>query len=149
MRCYTRWPHSISIPYGNRLCNIVRTQISINIPPLSNVPSILIPLSVNSTKWLPPDHVTLKTYLRRIYRSPVNSPHKGQWRGVLMFSLICALNKWFSKQSWGWWFETPLRSLWRHGNEMIYADRSLSRCQRPSKNCSKHYILGKLHTYVR
>ena len=22
--------------------------------------------------------------------SPVNSPHKGQWRGVLMFSLICA-----------------------------------------------------------
>ena len=26
-----------------------------------------------------------------IHRSPVNSPHKGQWRGVLMFSLICAI----------------------------------------------------------
>ena len=25
-----------------------------------------------------------------IYWSPVNSPHKGQWRGALMFSLICA-----------------------------------------------------------
>ena len=25
-----------------------------------------------------------------IYRSPVNSPHKGQWRGALMFPLICA-----------------------------------------------------------
>ena len=25
-----------------------------------------------------------------IHRSPVNSPHKGQWRGVLKFSLICA-----------------------------------------------------------
>ena len=25
--------------------------------------------------------------------SPVNSPHKGQWRGVLMFSLICAWTK--------------------------------------------------------
>ena len=24
-----------------------------------------------------------------IRRSPVNSPHKGQWRGALMFSLIC------------------------------------------------------------
>ena len=24
------------------------------------------------------------------------------------------LNKWMSKQSWGWWFETPSRSLWRH-----------------------------------
>ena len=37
-----------------------------------------------------------------IHRSPVNSPHKGQWRGALMFSLICALNKRLSKQSWGW-----------------------------------------------
>ena len=26
------------------------------------------------------------------------------------------LNKRLSKQSWGWWFETPLRSLWRHCN---------------------------------
>ena len=26
-----------------------------------------------------------------IHRSPVNSPHKGQWHGALMFSLICAL----------------------------------------------------------
>ena len=25
-----------------------------------------------------------------IHRSPVNSPNKGQWRGALMFSLICA-----------------------------------------------------------
>ena len=41
---------------------------------------------------------------------------KGQWREALMFSLICALNKWLNKQSWGWWFETPSRSLWRHCN---------------------------------
>ena len=27
---------------------------------------------------------------RGIDRSPVNSPHKGQWSGALMFSLICA-----------------------------------------------------------
>ena len=26
------------------------------------------------------------------------------------------LNKRLSKQSWGWWFETPLPSLWRHCN---------------------------------
>ena len=26
------------------------------------------------------------------------------------------LNKRLSKQSWGWWFETPLRPLWRHCN---------------------------------
>ena len=29
-------------------------------------------------------------FVRGIRRSPVNSPHKGQWRGALMFSMICA-----------------------------------------------------------
>ena len=40
--------------------------------------------------------------------------HKGQWRGALVFSLISAwINGWVN-QSWGWWFETPSRPLWRH-----------------------------------
>ena len=30
---------------------------------------------------------------------PVNSPHKGQWRGTLMFSLICAwINNWVNNR---------------------------------------------------
>ena len=29
-------------------------------------------------------------FVRGTHRSPVNSPHKGQWRGALMFSLTCA-----------------------------------------------------------
>ena len=29
-------------------------------------------------------------FVRGLHRSPVNSPHKGQWRGALLFSLICA-----------------------------------------------------------
>ena len=29
-------------------------------------------------------------FVRGIHRSSVDSPHKGQWRGALMFSLICA-----------------------------------------------------------
>ena len=53
-------------------------------------------------------------YVWGIHQSPVNSPHKGQWRGALIYSLRCALNKQLSKQSWGWWSETPSRSLWRH-----------------------------------
>ena len=28
-------------------------------------------------------------FVRGIHRSPLNSPHKGQWRGALMFTLIC------------------------------------------------------------
>ena len=46
--------------------------------------------------------------------SPVTwEPHKGQWRGALMFPLISAWKR-LSKQSWGWWFGTPSRSLWGH-----------------------------------
>ena len=30
------------------------------------------------------------TFVRGIHRSPVNSPHKRQWRETLMFSMICA-----------------------------------------------------------
>ena len=32
-------------------------------------------------------------FMRGIHRSPVKSPHKGQWRGTLMFSLTCAWTK--------------------------------------------------------
>ena len=67
-------------------------------------------------------------FVRGIHRWPVNSPHKGQWRRALMFSLICALNKRWSKQSWGWWFETPSRPLWRHCN-MLRMPHYLFVCQ--------------------
>ena len=34
-------------------------------------------------------------FVREIHRSPVNSPHQGQWRGALMFSLSCVwINGW-------------------------------------------------------
>ena len=34
-------------------------------------------------------------FVRGIQRCPVNSPHKGQWHGALMFTLICArINGW-------------------------------------------------------
>ena len=45
----------------------------------------------------------------------MNSSHKGQWRGALTFSLICTWIN-LSKQSWGWWSETPSRPLYRHCN---------------------------------
>ena len=57
-------------------------------------------------------------FVRGIHRSQVNSLHKGQWRGALMFSLL-GLNKRLSKQSWGWWFETLSSPLWRHCNGQI------------------------------
>ena len=41
-------------------------------------------------------------FVRGIQRSPLNSPHKGQWRRALMFSLICAwTNGWVSNRDTG------------------------------------------------
>ena len=41
-------------------------------------------------------------FVRGIHRSPVNSSHKGQWRGALMFSLIYAdLNGWVNSREAG------------------------------------------------
>ena len=41
-------------------------------------------------------------FVRGIHRSPVNSPHKGQWRGALIFSLICAwINGWINNREAG------------------------------------------------
>ena len=47
-------------------------------------------------------------FVRGIHRSPVNSPHKGQWRGAWMFSLICPwTNSWANNEYAG--------DLKRHG----------------------------------
>ena len=49
-------------------------------------------------------------FMLGIHRSPVNSPHKGQWRGALMFSMICAwINGWVNNCEAG-----DLRRLWAH-----------------------------------
>ena len=64
------------------------------------------------------------SFVRGIHRSPFNYTHKAQWRGALMFSLICAwINGWVNNRSWGRLFETPSRSLWRHCNEYMLNER--------------------------
>ena len=43
-----------------------------------------------------------RPFVRGIHRSPVNSPHKGQWRGGLTFSLICTWrNDWVNNRDAG------------------------------------------------
>ena len=41
-------------------------------------------------------------FVRGLHRSPVNFLHKGQWRGALMFSLICVwINDWVNNREAG------------------------------------------------
>ena len=50
--------------------------------------------------------------------SPVNGEFPSQRPVTRSFDVFfdLRLNKRLSEQSWGWWFETPSRSLWRHCN---------------------------------
>ena len=52
----------------------------------------------------------------------------------VFFDLL--LNKRLSKQSWGWWFETPSRTLWRHTASRYQADQG-----RAVTNVSHHHQL--------
>ena len=66
-------------------------------------------LTVGTTKTLIHDDVIKWKHFPRywpfergIHQSPVNSPHKGQWRGALMLSLICAwINGWVNNRKAG------------------------------------------------
>ena len=54
-------------------------------------------------------------FVRGIHRSTVNSPHKGQWRGALMFSLMCArINSWVNNREAG-----DLRRYRRHYDVIV------------------------------
>ena len=73
---------------------------------------------------------------RGIHWSPVNSPHKGQWLGALMFSLICSwINVWVNNREAGelrrhrahydvivmqkwllWWYRTDTPDFSEHSD---------------------------------
>ena len=64
----------------------------------------------------------LETFSALLVLCAGNSPVTGEFptqspvtRSFDVF-LDLRLNKRLSKQSWGWWYETPSRSLWRHCN---------------------------------
>ena len=48
-------------------------------------------------------------------------PLCGEFTGHRSFDVFfdLHLNRRLSKQSWGWWFETPSCPLWRHRNEVL------------------------------
>ena len=63
---------------------------------------------VGSHSWIHDDVIKWKhfprywPFVRGINRSPVNSPHKGQWTGALMFSFICVwTNAWVNNHKAG------------------------------------------------
>ena len=75
--------------------------------------------------------------VRGIHRSPVNSPHKGQWCRALMFSLICAwLNSWVNNREAG-----DLRPHCAH-YDVIAMNHHYVRRSRAAKVSSTCFIFG-------
>ena len=81
-----------------------------------------------------------------------NSPVSGEFpsqrpvtRSFDVFFHLC-LNKWLSKQSWGWWFETPSRSFWRHRHESSM-DRARAYCRMSVMHYLKQSYLYSVYTY--
>ena len=74
---------------------------------------------LNKTWW----RHQMETYSALLAICARNSPVTGEFPTKRLVSRNFGvffnrrLNKWLSKQSWGWWFETPSRPLWRHCNE--------------------------------
>ena len=83
-------------------------------------------------------------FVRGIHLSPVNSPHKGQWRGALMFSLIFAwMNGWVNTREAG-----DLRCYHAHYDVLVMEFRSISH-QLPKISILKWItFLLKLQPYV-
>ena len=83
------------------------------------------------------------TFVRGIHRSPVNSPHKGQWRGTLMYSLICAwINRWVNNREAG---DTPSCSSCRHRNgNYPYQNKVTAKYKEPQtrRTCLTWTVLG-------
>ena len=74
----------ICVPYWNVTINFVITHRHF---------FVILRLHDDVIKWK--QFPRYWPFVRGIHRSSVNSPHKGQWRGALMFSLICIwINDW-------------------------------------------------------
>ena len=82
-----------------------------------------------------------------IHRSPVNSPHKSQWRGALMFYLICAwINGWVNNGEAGdLRRQRAMTPLYCNGLESKLSINFI----RSNTNECHWYIKHKYHTIAR
>ena len=112
-RCYNEWNQTAAlvVNYG------IYITIVLEIPQFTTKIFICAPIILSpnygcrywvSTENGHDDVIKLKYFPRYwpfvwgIHRWPVNSPHKGQWRGALMFSLVCAwINGWVNDREAG------------------------------------------------
>ena len=91
------------------------------------------------------------SFVRGINRWPVNSPHKGQWHGALMFSLICTwTNGWVNNRDAG-----DLRHHCTHLDVIVMGLNSLKpgiildigSANERRRYYVTHSVIGRAHTH--
>ena len=108
---YTTTEQLTTVEFTARMCNYTPIFMWMKITySCLNLGDGLANLQDDVIKW---EHFPRYwAFVRGIHQPPVNSPHKGRWRETLMCFFYLRLNKPLSKQSRGWWFETPSHPLW-------------------------------------
>ena len=90
-----------------------------------------------NTRWISRRQVMMTSSNGNFFRvtglcagnSPVTGEFLAQRPVTRSFDVFfdLRLNQKLNKQSWGWWFETLSRSLWRHWNEIVLCNDDNSR----------------------
>ena len=111
LKSYTLWAHNSEV--NVRIVCKYTTKVSVVILP-SNF-FLFHVVELNFPCYWP--------FVRGIHRSPVNSPHKGQWSGALMFSLIYVwINGWVNNRE-----AVDLRRHRAHYDVSVTQDITVSR----------------------
>ena len=115
-----------NLPNRHQAVSLLMNLVILSIfkPVISNVISLFFLTCLFSAFLLPWWRHQIETFSALLAICAGNSPACGEFpaqRPVtrsydVFFDL--RLNKRLSKQSWGWWFETLSRPLWRHRNDI-------------------------------
>ena len=75
--------------------------------------------------------------------SPVTDYFPAQWPVTRSFDVFFDLRliEWFSKQSCGWWFETPSRPLRRRSNGLLIISQLMTNCDASTGKVISYSIL--------
>ena len=120
------------------------SAIEVTLKDMDNIDLFQTTTKHNKTWWRHPMEIfsALLAICAGVHRWPVNSPHSGQWRGALMFSLICAwMNGWVSNRKAG--------DLRRNRARYDVKVMAISICSKLQPNTTR-IILGMhyMHMYI-
>ena len=123
---YKVWQRSMGWSLGYKLlyptvyCGAQLLMHAIDTCSWQQSPQLQVVIKITSNRWNSWWRHQMETFSALLAICAGNSPGTGEFPAqrpvTRSFHVFFDLNKPLSKQSWGCWFETPSRQLWRHCN---------------------------------